>query len=141
MKVVKHIFSGLLAFVILLTSTGFTVSTHSCMGEVVKTSVSFVDTDVSCGMKNDVSINQIECDTENKLKSNCCHNEFHIVQMEDESTLKSSLKTFDYRFAAAFITLYINQFQLESTRTDIFQDRSPPPLIRDISLAVQSFLI
>lgn len=137
----KQVFSGILALVVFLTSTGFTVSSHSCGGEVVKTSVSIVNTDVSCGMESETMLNGAECDSKEKLNSNCCHNEYHKVQMEDEFDVKQNFKGLNFTFVAAFLHTFINQFDSFVSRVDNFSYHAPPLITKDIQLVVQSFLI
>ena len=126
-----------MAFVVLFTSAGFTVASHSCGGEVVKTALSLGNTDISCGMENEDMV----CETEEELKSNCCHNEFQQIQLDEEFTLKVNTENVNPQFLVSFLSVHFNPFQLEKLIADNFSDRAPPRLIRDIPLEVQSFLI
>ena len=65
----SKIFSVILSFVILITSMGFTVSSHICGGKKVKTVLSVGAADVSCGMEK----NENNCATKKQMKPNCCH--------------------------------------------------------------------
>ena len=81
------------------------------------------------------------CETEEELKSNCCHNEFQQIQLDEEFTLKVNTENVNPQFLVSFLSVHFNPFQLEKLIADNFSDRAPPRLIRDIPLEVQSFLI
>ncbi|MBL4592306.1 MAG: hypothetical protein JKX68_00655 [Flavobacteriales bacterium] len=133
----KNIFSVILSLVILVTSMGFTVSSHICGGKKVKTVVSLGVADVSCGMEKVAN----NCATEQQMRSNCCQDEFELIQNDEDYTQQLTEVDFSNNFLIAFITSYVELFQNETTDVDFFADHSPPSLIRDIPVLVQSFLI
>ena len=133
----KQIFSIILSLVILVTSMGFTVSSHICGGKKVKAVVSLGTSDVSCGMEKQKS----NCASKPQMKKNCCQDEFELIQNDEDYTQQLTEVDFSNDFLIAFITSYVELFQIETTDVDFFTDHSPPPLIRDIPLVVQSFLI
>lgn len=133
----KKIFSVILSLVFLVTSMGFTISTHICGGKKVKTVLSIGNADVSCGMEKA----QNNCASGQQMKSNCCQDEFQLIQNDED--YKQPLTNFDFApdFLIAFVTSYVELFGNETTKIDFFTDHSPPPLVRDIPVLVQSFLI
>ncbi len=133
----KKVFSVILSLVILVTSMGFTVSSHICGGKRVKTEFGLTTIDVSCGMEKKVS----SCASEEQMKPNCCKDEFQLIQIEEDYTQQLTKINFSLDFFIAFATSYIELLHNETTEIDFFTDHSPPPLIRNIPVLVQSFLI
>ena len=135
--IMKQFFSLILSLVVLITSVGFTVSSHTCGGRKVKTVISVGNADVSCGMES----KKRKCATQPEIKNNCCQDNFQFIQNDEDYT--QSLTKFDFStdFFIAFVTFYIELFETETTELDFFTDHSPPPLIKDIPVLIQSFLI
>ena len=135
--VMNKIFSVILSFVILITSMGFTVSSHICGGKRVKTELGLISTDVSCGMEKDEN----NCAKGTQMRSNCCQDQFNLIQMDEDYTQQLTNFQFSTDFLIAFVTSYIELFENETNEIDFFADHSPPPLIKDIPVLIQSFLI
>lgn len=133
----KKIFSVILSLVILVTSMGFTVSSHVCGGKKVKTVLSIGSSDVSCGMEKKAN----NCSTKPIMKKNCCEDEVLLIQNDEDYTQQLTNFDFSPDFLIAYFTSYIELFENETIETDFFTDHSPPPLIKDIPVLVQSFLI
>ncbi|MBL4668450.1 MAG: hypothetical protein JKY30_04225, partial [Flavobacteriales bacterium] len=93
--------------------------------------------DVSCGMEKNAN----NCATEKETKPNCCQDEFELIQNDEDYTQQQLKVDFSNNFLIVFIASYVELFQTEATDVDFFTDHSPPPLIRDIPVLVQSFLI
>lgn len=133
----KKFFSVILSLVILITSMGFTVSSHVCGGKRVKTVISVGKADVSCGMEKNAN----NCASKKQMKPNCCQDEVQLIQNDEDYTQQLTNFDFSPDFLIAFITSYVELFENETTEADFFSDHSPPPLIRDIPVLIQSFLI
>ena len=133
----KKIFSVILSLVILFTSMGFTLSSHYCGGKKVKTVLSVVNADVSCGMEEKKG----DCTTGEQMNSACCQDEFQKIQMDEESIQPLTGVNFSADFLIVFVGLYIDVFENTITEKDFFNDHSPPPLVKNIPVLVQSFLI
>jgi len=133
----KKIFSVILSLVILVTSMGFTVSSHICGGKKVKTELSIGATDVSCGMEKNTN----NCTSNKQMKSNCCKDEYQLIQNDEDFSQQITHFDFSPDFLIAFITSYVELFENETTEIDFFANHSPPPLIKDIPVLIQSFLI
>jgi hypothetical protein len=130
-------FSVILSLVILATSMGFTVSSHICGGKKVKTELSIGATDVSCGMEKNAN----NCTSKKQMKPDCCKDEVQLIQNDKDYTQRLISFDFSPNFLIAFITSYVKLFENETTEIDFFLDYSPPPLIKDIPVLIQSFLI
>lgn len=133
----KKLFSVILSCIFLITSMGFTVSSHICGGKRVKTEFGLTTSDVSCGMENDES----NCLDGEQMKSNCCQNQFHTIQMNEDYTQQLTKVNFSQNFAIVFVAVLYNLLPNTTVQTIFYKDYSPPPLIRDIPVMVQSFLI
>ena len=133
----KKIFSVILSLVILVTSMGFTVSSHICGGKEVKTEYAMTITDVSCGMEQEEN----NCASGMQLKSNCCQDQFRLIQMDEDYTQELTPIDFSIDFSIIIITTLLDLVPSTSLQTTFYKDYSPPPLIRDIPVMVQSFLI
>jgi hypothetical protein len=133
----KNIFLVILGLMILVTSMGFTLSSHICRGKRVKTIVGVVTGDVSCGMEK-VENN---CVTGEQMKSDCCQDEFQKIQNDNDYTQRQVKFDTFHDFAVIFIDVFNNLLPTSSIRTTFYKEYSPPPIIRNIPVMVQSFLI
>ena len=133
----KKIFSVILSLVILFSTMGFTVSTHMCGGKRVKSKLMIGNADVSCGMEK----KETPCSKQTTMKSNCCQNEYQTFSIEDDYTQQLVKTDLNFDFVISFISTWVNLFDSLTTQNDIFRDHSPPPLIRNIPILIQSFLI
>ena len=80
------------------------------------------------------------CDLINK--KNCCSDEQLVV--DGQYNLKISFDKLDKEqqlLVATFIYSYINLFTEQQTENTSFRDYSPPPLVRDVQVLDQTFLI
>ena len=112
---------------------GFTFSSHYCGGKKQKTLFNIGVTDVSCGIES-------ETDTCSKLKSNCCKDEYQKIQIDDDYTQQSVKIDLQPTFIIAFFATYFNLSDNNKVQNN-FALYNPPPLIRDIPILIQSFLI
>lgn len=133
----KQVFSIILSLIVLITSMGFTVSSHKCGSITVDTVVSVVKADVSCGMERKES----NCDSKPKMKKKCCQDNYQLIQGDQDYTQQVNDDDFSTDFLTAFVITYIELRQTKKTEEDFFIDHSPPPLIKDIPVFNQSFLI
>lgn len=133
----KQLFSVILSLVFLITSMGFTVSSHICGGKKVKTVLSLGITDISCGME-DVKDN---CATGEQMKSSCCQDEFQLMQIDEDYTPQLTEIDFSTDFLIAFVGVYFDLYGSTTNEKYFYRDHSPPPLIKDIPILIQSFLI
>ena len=136
-KVFYKISSASLALIVLLSTVSFTVDSHYCGDTLVDSSLfGHVET---CGMEVQQQSPSSECDIS---KKDCCSDEQVIVEGQD--TLKTSFDKLDkdqQLFVAAFIHTYINLFFESQEDLNSYRDYTPPPLVRDIQVLDQTFLI
>jgi len=136
-KVFYKISSASLALIVLLSTVSFTVDSHYCGDTLVDSSLfGHVET---CGMEVQQQSPSSECDIS---KKDCCSDEQVIVEGQD--TLKTSFDKLDkdqQLFVAAFIHTYTNLFFESQEDLNSYRDYTPPPLVRDIQVLDQTFLI
>ncbi|WP_318345317.1 HYC_CC_PP family protein [Flagellimonas baculiformis] len=128
MKQILHQFiSSLMALLVLVSTVSWTVDKHLCMGRVMD--ISFFAHADDCGMDMD-------------MESSCCDDESFTVQGQDD--LKMSFDNFSLDqqlFLVSFVHSYFYLFEAEAEENNAFVDYSPPPLIRDVQVLHQTFLI
>ena len=132
----KHFFikiaSFTLAFLVLFSTLSFSVAKHYCGDFLVD--VSFTGEAEGCGMKMMTSTTK---------KKNCCKDETHQFEGQDELQLTSIAKiTFEkQQFITAFVFSYQELFIDNAIEKD-FQKIFPPPEIhQNYQVIYQSFLI
>ncbi|RIV49150.1 hypothetical protein D2V93_14565 [Flagellimonas taeanensis] len=116
-----------MALLVLVSTVSWTVDKHICMGRVMD--ISFFAHADDCGMGMD-------------METSCCDDESFTVQGQDD--LKMSFDNFSLDqqlFLVSFVHSYFYLFEGEAEETSAFVDYSPPPLIRDVQVLHQTFLI
>lgn len=133
----RHIVSVAMALLVLFSTMSFTVDMHFCGDHLVD--LAFFDDAKTCGMD---TANSLEADTMMAMEMDCCTDlEFVLEGQED---LNISLDNFSFEhqnFITAFTYTYLNLFEDVSENSIPFRDYSPPPLIRDIVVLDQTFII
>lgn len=118
-----------MALLVLASTVSWTVDKHICMGRVMDISL-FSHAD-GCGMDMDMD-----------METSCCDDESFTVQGQDD--LKISFENFDLDqqvFLVSFVQTYFQLFEIDSEEPSTFSEYNPPPLIRDVQVLDQIFLI
>ncbi|WP_229418425.1 HYC_CC_PP family protein [Flagellimonas chongwuensis] len=128
MKQIFHqILSSLMALLVLASTVSWTVDKHICMGRVMD--ISLFSHAEGCGM-------------DMEMEKSCCDDESFTVQGQDD--LKISFEKFDLDqqvFLVSFVQTYFQLFDFDAEEPSIFSEYNPPPLIRDVQVLDQTFLI
>lgn len=136
-KTFYKISSFCLSLLVLLSTLSFTVDSHYC-GEVLVDSSLFAHAE-TCGMEVQQKLSFSECSI---TKKDCCSDEQFSVDGQDNlKTSFDKLEKGQQIFVATFIYSYINLFEGSQTNNPSFRDYSPPPLVRDVQVLDQTFLI
>lgn len=146
-----RIISLLMAMLVLVSSTGFSVDLHFCQGEVK--SFSLLGKAPSCHEKLDkkhCNKQQKSCHTApanqddlKHCKKDCCSNQTIKVEHNDEAKKLQTIELSQKQIK--FISAFIQGFLLE--KTDLSKaivphlNYVPPLLSKDIPVLVQSFLL
>jgi len=126
-----------MALVVLLSTFSFAVDKHYC-GDVL-VDFSFFGKAESCGMEIQKSNESHDHGLE---KKGCCEDQTLAIAGQDDLKISfEKLSTEVQLFVVSFIHSYINLYEGFDTKIVPFKDYSPPPLIRDIQVLDQTFLI
>lgn len=129
--------------ILLFSSVGFSVNTHTCFGKVMKQGLALGTEELDCGMamgKDKCSLSP--SNSEKTLESSsCCRNESQRVELDGEFELSHGVSAVDFVFAYTFIvTHFFSQDQF--INTDTYLSRGSPPIPKhSIQIRFQSFLI
>jgi len=136
---VKQFISIILSIFLLVSSTGLTYAKHYCGSFVMLEKITFGEEQLSCGM----AMEKDACaDTEEEEEHSCCDNEFTTIDTDDNFAMSS----FDILIQDHFVTAFVAVFVFENT-TNLkasqpkFVDYNPPPLLKDITILYETFLI
>ncbi len=130
---ISKISSILLAFLVLFSTMSFTVEKHFC-GDFLM-DVSFTGDAEKCGMEMEAKAS--------KKKKNCCKDEVHKIEGQEELQLTSFDKiSFEkQQFLTAFLFSYKDLF-IDTSLEKVFQKDFPPPEISfNYQISYQTFLI
>lgn len=125
------------ALLVLFSTMSFTVDMHYCGDRLVD--YSFFETADSCRMNASPSTTPGE---NSVMKMDCCTDLEIVLEGQDDLKISFDQFTFDQRiFISTFYTTYVNLFETVDKNLNSFKEYSPPPLIRDIQILDQTFLI
>ncbi|WP_235855766.1 HYC_CC_PP family protein [Flagellimonas aequoris] len=128
MKQIFHQFlSSLMAILVLASTVSWTVDKHICMGRVMDVAL-FSHAD-DCGMGKD-------------MEKSCCDDESFTVQGQHD--LKITFDDFSLNqqfFIVSFVHTYFHFVEVDEKEPNHFSEYNPPPLIRDVQVLDQTFLI
>ncbi|NNE77623.1 MAG: hypothetical protein HKN31_11190 [Pricia sp.] len=129
--------SFVMALVVLLSTFSFAVDQHYC-GDVL-VDFSFFGKAESCGMDMQQSNESHDDSLDNR---GCCEDQTLAIAGQDDLKVSfENLSTEQQFFVVSFIYSYINLYEGSDTKIVPFKDYSPPPLIRDVQVLDQTFLI
>ncbi|MFD2099696.1 HYC_CC_PP family protein [Flagellimonas iocasae] len=128
MKQIFHqIVSTVMALLVLASTVSWTVDKHLCMGRVMDISL-FSHAD-DCGMSQD-------------MEKSCCDDESFTIKGQDNLKVTFDDFSLDQQvFLVSFVQTYFQLFEIDSEESNLFNEYNPPPLIRDVQVLDQTFLI
>ena len=135
----QKVASVLLAFLMLLSSSGVTYAQHFCGDHEMMAKFTLGEAHLSCGMAMELPVSDCEDMPE---KPSCCDNEYTQVHTDDNFA-KSDVQ-FDLdvsQFALLYSFVFQFETQLLKNVPDAFIDESPPPLDLDRCVLYETFLI
>jgi len=139
---VKRIFSISLALLMLVSSVGFSMNTHFCGGEAVKSTFTLGLHNPDCGM----AMMEMECEKvpskEDQLtKKPCCENHHQLLQLDENADIQAFSIEVNSVFFVAFIDAFV-QPVLFADQSLVHTSYYPPPAPdKDIQVLFQTFLI
>lgn len=137
--IVFKIASLFMALLVLFSTLSFSVGMHFCGDSLVDFALfESVDT---CGMEAVPSKASTSCDTM-EMDMDCCSDVAFVVEGQQELKLSFDTLTFEQQvFVTSFFYTYPGLYRGPSTHSPFFKDYAPPPLIRDVQILDQTFLI
>jgi hypothetical protein len=122
---------------VLVGTVGINYDAHYCDGEFIKSQLSFLPSELSCGMKME---NKKNCDDSESFSRVCCSNEHLSFELDEDFNVDQVVTT---AFISYFTipTSLIEEYEFVNDITYSFLGYSPPPFERDIIIFNQSFLI
>ncbi|XOV67556.1 MAG: hypothetical protein ACFHU9_18230 [Fluviicola sp.] len=133
----KRITASILALFFLVGVIGLNYDAHYCGGKLVSESVSFIPTDLSCGM---TGMDNEDTDKD-KFERHCCDNHHLSFQIDDDyNDHQAHTVQLLTNEVLPSLELKIQSFFLSSDKFE-FIGYSPPPYYKDFIVLNQSFLI
>lgn len=136
----KKVISIFLSVLLLASSSGVAYAQHFCGGMEMLSKITIAAKDLSCGME----LADKHCDDTSKVsqQDHCCEN--HITQIQTDDDFAKAY--FDVKFENSFIAECFPVYELGAlvprTKNIIaFADYSPPPIVSDLCILYDSFLI
>lgn len=135
----RKIISISMALVVLFTTTSFSVDMHYCGDHLMDFSLSG---DVErCMMQPQISHEMANC-AMMEIKMDCCSDVELSVTGQDDLQISFDQLSFEKQlFITSFVYTYSCLFESRHQEKLRFKDYSPPPLIRDVQVLDQTFLI
>ena len=128
-----------MALIVLLSTMSFSVDMHYCGDHLVD--FSFSQTVNTCMMKAEMSKSSSECAVMD-MEMDCCTDIEIVIEGQEDLKISFDQLSFDQQlFIASFVYSNIILFDGLDENVVPFKDYSPPPLIRDIQILDQLFLI
>ncbi|MRI00246.1 hypothetical protein GH721_06805 [Kriegella sp. EG-1] len=140
MKEVLHKIASIsMALIVLFSTMSFSLDMHYCGDHLVD--FSFAEKVDTCMMKAEMSKASSSCEVL-EMEMDCCTDVEVIVEGQDDLKISFDQLTFDQQvFVASFVYSYINLIEGLEENSIPFKDYAPPPLIRDVQILDQTFLI
>ncbi len=128
-----------MALLLLFSTMSFAVDMHYCMGKLVD--FSLFDNADSCISMLEKTESKAMCPSMN-MEMDCCKDVQISQTGQQDLKISFDQPTFEHQlFVAANFNAYVQVFEGVDKNIVRFNDYSPPPLIRDIHILDQSFLI
>lgn len=135
-KIVKHICSFVLALLVLCSTFSFTINEHICGGQKMSMAIGIAAE--NCGME----MEQAASDITTVQQTPCCNDISTFIQGQDElQSNYDDIAVTSQTFITAFVYSYIYVLPAIDTEKAVYKPYIPPPLVKDIQLLDETFLI
>ena len=122
----------------LLSSSGLAYAQHFCGEYEMLTEITLGEKHLSCGM----AMADSACGDEHAEDHDCCDNEYTKVNTDDEFTKASFSITFQDVIVTAFVIAFVFDHQVEEVSSEtVYTNYYPPPLVEDLPLLYETFLL
>lgn len=133
----KSIISILMSLLLLLSSAGITYAQHFCGEFEMMAKITLGQEKMTCGM-----VVEDACGDEQEGTHTCCDNQYAQIATDDNFATSQSSYQITPVFAASFVSIFVLQSQplLKSQQPEV-AFYYPPPLIKDLPVLYETFLI
>ncbi|XCF07440.1 hypothetical protein ABI125_06175 [Tamlana crocina] len=136
-KLSYKIMALLMAVLVLITTTSFTIDMHYCGDTLVKMALFKKAKD--CGMEMEKPSADEGCSI---TKKNCCDDKQLSIEGQDELQLTVDKISFKQQvFIATFVYTYINLFEKYNLDINSFIEYKPPLVVRHLYKLDETYLI
>ena len=141
----RKILHIVMAFVLVASNLGLTLSTHYCQGEALESQINLTPVVLGCGMADmgnlcalPVEHHDDETHIDNIL---CCENQYQSIQLTEDFVQETTPITFNVDFAIAFVYATLNLDLFPNSTQHFYTAYHSPPIEKDIQVLFQTFLI
>jgi hypothetical protein len=132
----------ILAVLIFISSTGFTVNSHFCQNQLKDVCLFFKADD--CYKKFNAQKTKKSCHLEKKsCENNCCNNTSEYYKLDqDQQLISFDFKAFNTPQIIATLWIVLNlELPIETTKSIHYLNYKPPLIVSDLPVDLQTFLL
>ncbi|RMA66509.1 HYC_CC_PP family protein [Ulvibacter antarcticus] len=135
----KKVISIFLSVLLLVSSSGIAYAQHFCGDYEMLSEVTLGEKHLSCGM----TMTKTPCANGEQIEDpNCCDNQFTQIDTDDNFAKANFDIQFNQHFVAALVSVFVLYETLEQeVEKDTYFEYQPPPLVKDIAVLYETFLI
>ena len=138
-EIFQKIASISMALIVLLSTMSFSVDMHYCGDHLVD--FSMFDKVDTCMMKAEMSKTSSSCEIM-EMEMSCCSDIEVTIEGQDDLKISFDQLTFDQQqFVFSFAYSFVSLLKTADENITPFKDYEPPPLLRDVHILDQTFLI
>jgi len=128
-----------MALLVLFSTLSFSVGMHFCGDSLVD--FSLFESAEACAMIGEPEQTASSCE-KMQMDLDCCTDVAFVVEGQQELNPSFEPLTFEQQlFVTSFVYSWVSLFEGPSEDTPHCKDYAPPPLIRDVQILDQTFLI
>ena len=131
----KAVFSSILAIVVLINSTGITLASHFCGGQLAEVAVVLGSASVGCGMEE----TDPPCDGVTVSSSSCCQDQYKALSTDDGYPTYAAVPAIVFPLVTLLRWALLPR--VASVQRSFPFPPTPPPLTVDRFVWHQCFLI
>ena len=122
-----------------MSTSGVAYAQHFCGDFEMVATLTLGEEKLSCGMAD---LEDDTCTDEKAESHSCCDNQYTKITTDENFNASQDTFQVPANFAVAFISIFILQTENYATNTIAsFSEYNPPPLIKNIPVLYESFLI
>lgn len=134
----KQLVSILLSLLLLTSSTGIAYAQHFCGDYEMMAKITLGQKHLSCGMVSQDSA----CGDEHTEDHHCCDNNYTQISIDDATSVPTVVFTAPLQIVVWPLAIFQSQIVgYEDHGSTFYSAYDPPPLIKNIPVLYESFLI